>query len=149
MKDNRFSHDTRELVILAQDQARRLGHPGIGCEHLLFAAATVNSAAAGVLREHGLTPSRIESAIPDALAGATDIFDAVDGEALATIGIDLTEIGRHIAASLGPQALHSSHPRRALRKPRRTGTCGAPDVPQPAWSRPPARRGADLSRSRT
>jgi len=39
----RFTDTARRVVAQAQEDARRLGHHYIGCEHLLLAAAAASS----------------------------------------------------------------------------------------------------------
>jgi ATP-dependent Clp protease ATP-binding subunit ClpA len=63
MMSERFSRDARTVVVLAQQHARRLGHRYIGCEHLLLAIVATDQQAAAVLREHGVTPERVEEEI--------------------------------------------------------------------------------------
>ena len=59
----RFTADARTVVVHAQQHARRLGHRYIGCEHLLLALVAIDAPAGSVLREHGLTPARVEEQI--------------------------------------------------------------------------------------
>ena len=120
--DRPFDEDVRWIVVRAQQQARALGHPGIGCEHLLFAVAESPELAGAVLREHGLTPAHVTDQIRRLLAGAGDIFDTVDGDALATLGIDLQAVRHTVEATFGPHALRPAKPgpRRRWYQPRRT-----------------------------
>ena len=55
----RFTDSARAVVVRAQEDARRLGHNYIGCEHLLLAVVQANEPAAAVLREEGVTPEQI------------------------------------------------------------------------------------------
>jgi len=59
----RFTDTARDVVIQAEKDARRLGHHYIGCEHLLLAVAATSEPAGAVLRDHGVTPERIEAEI--------------------------------------------------------------------------------------
>ena len=59
----RFTDTARRVVVLAQEDARRLGHNYIGCEHLLLAAAAAGEPAGAVLRDQGVTPERIKAEI--------------------------------------------------------------------------------------
>ena len=59
----RFTGEARAAVAQAQEHARRLGHRYIGCEHLLLAAASTAEPASAALREHGVTPERVETEI--------------------------------------------------------------------------------------
>ena len=59
----RFTDTARRVVAQAQEDARRLGHHYIGCEHLLLAAAAAAEPASTVLRDQGVTPDRVEAEI--------------------------------------------------------------------------------------
>jgi ATP-dependent Clp protease ATP-binding subunit ClpA len=129
MMFERFTDGARATVVQAQEHARRLGHGFIGCEHLLLAVASADEAASVVLREHGLTPERVEAEVIR-LAGpgqAASLFSTLDREALAFIGIDLDTVRARIEAAFGPGALTRAAPR--TRHPRR-----------PAWHKGPVAR---------
>jgi ATP-dependent Clp protease ATP-binding subunit ClpA len=99
----RFTGVARSIVVDAQVQARRFGHSWIGCEHLLLATVASDSPAGAALRECGLTPERLREGI---LAPAqSSLFADLDRDALASIGIDLDEVERRLAARFGAQAL--------------------------------------------
>lgn len=128
----RFTNEARDVVMQAQSHARRLGHGYIGCEHLLMGAASTTAAASDVLREHGVTPERIEMAIMRTASGREVAPPgALDADALAAIGIDLDVVRARIEAAFGPGALNwatpGAHParrrrlRRPLRRPARDG----------------------------
>ena len=129
----RFTDAARAVVAQAQADARRLGHPYIGCEHLLLAAAATSEPAGAVLRDHGVTPERIEAEILRTIGrGQTaDPLGGLDRQALASIGIDLDVVRARIEAAFGPDALT-----RALPACRRRG---------PAWGKGPL---AELTRRR-
>ena len=96
MMFERFTDTARHVVVQAQKDARRLGHHHIGCEHLLLAAAATDEPASTVLRDHGVTPERIEAEIRRTAgrgqaAGPTG---GLDREALASLGIDRQEMRR-------------------------------------------------------
>ncbi|MEU5265202.1 Clp protease N-terminal domain-containing protein [Amycolatopsis sp. NPDC021455] len=121
-----FDDGARRIVGRAQQQARALGHGGIGCEHLLFAVAESPDPAGAVLREHGLTPARVTEQTRRLLGGTATVFDRLDGEALASLGIDLQTVRRTVEATFGPEALRPARPgpRRRWyhrRRPRRPG----------------------------
>ena len=92
----RFTKSAREVVVRAQTESRELGHERIGTGDLLLGVAAGDGRAARVLAEHGAT----REALRAQAAGA-----AIDGDALAAIGIDLDEIRRRAEASFGPGAL--------------------------------------------
>lgn len=103
----RFSQDARTVVSHSQDHARRLGHRFIGCEHLLLALVSTDQPASAVLREHGVTPARVEEEIVRraGLGAGAGLFGTLDRDALASIGIDLDTVRARIEMSFGPEAL--------------------------------------------
>jgi ATP-dependent Clp protease ATP-binding subunit ClpA len=139
MMFERFTDAARHVVIQAQANARRLGHNYIGCEHLLLAAVATDEPASVILRDHGVTPERIESEILHVIgpgsAASADPLSGLDHEALAAIGIDLDVVRARIEAAFGPDALsravlaHKRGAARACRRGRR-----------PAWGKGPVAR---------
>jgi ATP-dependent Clp protease ATP-binding subunit ClpA len=115
----RFTDTARHVVIQAQKDARRLGHNYIGCEHLLLAAAGTGEPASTVLREHGVTPERIEAEILRTIGRGQSAAprDGLDREALASVGIDLDVVRARIEAVFGPGALTRSLPARRRSRP--------------------------------
>ncbi|QIY76355.2 Clp protease N-terminal domain-containing protein [Streptomyces sp. RLB1-33] len=164
-----FTPDARTVVVHAQEHARRLGHHHIGSEHLLLALALTDQPASSVLREHGLTPQRVEEEIVRqvGLGAGSLLFGTLNRDALASIGIDLDAVRARIEESFGPEALARAgrtvhrpprpsrlNPRRAV--PRATGAANAaPDAPslrhppplRPASTRPTAPAPPDTSPS--
>jgi hypothetical protein len=108
----RFTDTARHVVVQAQEDARRLGHNYIGCEHLLLAAAAAGEPASAVLREQGVTPERVEAEILRTIGRgqAADPLGGLDRQALAFIGIDLDVVRARIEAAFGPDALIRAHP---------------------------------------
>lgn len=112
-----FTARARELIRDAGERARSLGHRWIGCEHLLLALAANDGPAGEVLRGHGVTVPRIEKCIL-AMVGrgrGEGLFDSLDREALASVGIDLDTVRNTIERSFGPTAfrpLPAGPPRR-------------------------------------
>jgi ATP-dependent Clp protease ATP-binding subunit ClpA len=102
----RFSDDARSVVVQAQEHARRLGHRYIGCEHLLLAVASTSEPASAVLREQGVTPEAVKTEIVRFIGAGltTDLFNAADHNALASIGIDLDAVRARIEEVFGPGA---------------------------------------------
>ncbi|MFJ9153500.1 Clp protease N-terminal domain-containing protein [Streptomyces sp. NPDC102270] len=102
-----FTPDARTVVVHAQEHARRLGHHHIGSEHLLLALALTDQPASSVLREHGLTPQRVEEEIVRqvGLGAGSLLFGTLNRDALASIGIDLDAVRARIEGSFGPEAL--------------------------------------------
>ncbi len=120
----RFTQDARAVVVQAQQQARRLGHHYIGCEHLLLAVVSADTSAGAALRGVGLTPVTVEQVLLG-LVGTPD--GALDRAALASIGIDLDLVQKKVEAVFGSDALG--------RRPRRAPLAWAPVVSP--GSRPP------------
>jgi ATP-dependent Clp protease ATP-binding subunit ClpA len=137
----RFTEDARMVVVTAQEQARELGHRWIGCEHLLLAIARTEDAVGEPLRDAGITPSRVRAEIVKMTGrrtDAADLFENIDGDALAAIGIDLDVVRGKVEAIFGPNALRSPmatsqrrwwRPRSADHRPRSRPTGHVPFTP--------------------
>ena len=68
---DRFSEGARKVVVLAQEEARLLGHDWIGTEHLLLGLTRGEvGAVSDVLVAHGLTPPETRAAVADIVGGA-------------------------------------------------------------------------------
>jgi ATP-dependent Clp protease ATP-binding subunit ClpA len=115
----RFTDAARQVVVQAQEDARRLGHHYIGCEHLMLAAAATDEPASTVLRDHGVTPGRIEAEILRIIGRGQTAGPGggLDREALASLGIDLDVVRARIDAVFGPDALTRALPARQRRRP--------------------------------
>ena len=129
-----FTDAARHIVVQAQNEARRLGHNYIGCEHLLMAAAGTDEPASAVLRDQGVTPERVKAELlRTAGRGQTaDPVGGLDGQALAFLGIDLNVVRARIEAAFGPDALTRALPVACQRR-------------RPAWGKGPL---AELTRHR-
>jgi Clp amino terminal domain, pathogenicity island component len=103
----RFTGDARGVLTGARQGALRLGHDWIGCEHLLLALAATGGEVGTVLRGQGVTPERVRlEAVRLAGAGrGASLFDLLDRDALASIGIDLDAVRGKVEATFGPGAL--------------------------------------------
>ena len=108
----RFTPDAREVVVLAQEEARALRHDAIGSEHLLLALLRLHTPTTAVLRRHGLDHDAVAGAVA-ARAGGEDL----DGEALRTLGIDLDAVRDVAEATFGPGALDAPRRRRRRSSP--------------------------------
>ncbi|MBC6458111.1 Clp protease N-terminal domain-containing protein [Actinomadura sp. HBU206391] len=105
----RFGQDARQVVIVAQEEARALGHDRVGSVHLLLALAKDEDGAGGdALREHGLRLNDLRARVRR-LAWADQSSGPIDGQALASIGIDLDEVRRTVEATFGEGALDIGH----------------------------------------
>ncbi len=108
----RFTPDAREVVVLAQEEARALRHDAIGSEHLLLSLLRLDTPTTAVLRRHGLEHDAVVEAMA-ARAGGEDL----DGEALRSLGIDLDAVRDVAEATFGPGALDAPRRRRRRSSP--------------------------------
>jgi ATP-dependent Clp protease ATP-binding subunit ClpA len=109
-----FTEGADSIVVQAYEYAIRLGHPYLGGEHLLLALA-VSQPAGAVLREHDVTPGRVEAEIVRLSGGG--LFGDLDRDALAAVGIDIDAVRATTEASFGQEALTRAA-RAVHRKPR-------------------------------
>jgi hypothetical protein len=107
--------DADAIVVQAYEHATRLGHPYLGSEHLLLALASAGQPAGAVLREHGVTPGRVEAEIVRLSGGG--LFGDLDRGALAAVGVDIDAVRATTEASFGQEALTRAA-RAVHRKPR-------------------------------
>lgn len=99
----RFTEQARRVVVLAQDEARALGHDWIGTEHLLLGVLAAPDGLGGrILLDAGLD---LQSVREDVIGRIGLASGGIDGRALATIGIDLDRVREAVEASFGPGAL--------------------------------------------
>lgn len=104
----RFTTEARDVVVLAQREARELRHGHIDTEHLLLGLLDQPWTPTGqVLDRHGLTRAAVVEAVT-ALGNGAD-FDA---EALRAVGIDLDAVRDRVEATFGPGALDAGGPAR-------------------------------------
>jgi ATP-dependent Clp protease ATP-binding subunit ClpA len=130
----RFTGDARGVLTGAREDALRLGHDWIGCEHLLLALAATGGEVGTVLRGQGITPERVRlEAVRLAGAGrGASLSDVLDRDALASIGIDLDAVRGKVEAAFGPGAFtaapartaHGRHWVRRARRARRAAAAG-------------------------
>lgn len=113
----RIEGEARAAVIRAQAQARRLGQPFIGCEHLLYGMSGSADAVGDALRARGVTPERVHAQIARMAAGSTPRRE-LDPGALEAIGVDLDAVRTRIEAAFGPGSLDDRTP---LPRPGRFG----------------------------
>ena len=101
----RFTTQARSVVTLAQEEARKLGRPNIGTQHLLLGIlGTPDTAGARAL-------DVLEIGEPDVREDVRrfdrdrSAFSDQDAEALRSVGIDLDEVRRTVEETFGPGAL--------------------------------------------
>ena len=110
-----FNEDADAIVVRAYEHAIRVGHPYLGGEHLLLALADVGQPPGAVLREHGVTPGRVEAETIRLSGGG--LFGDLDRDALATVGVDIDAVRATAEASFGQEGLTRAA-RAVHRKPR-------------------------------
>lgn len=104
----RFGTSTRAAVLQAQDEARELGHPYIGTEHLLLALLrNPTGLATTSLGMYGLDHAAVRDSVERIVGIAQDQLDA---EALASIGIDLDAVRSTVESAFGPGVLDGTGP---------------------------------------
>lgn len=119
----RFTDLARRVVVVAQEEARALGHPMIGTEHLLLGLLRAqDGVAARVLTSVGLREADVRDEITRRV-GAGQHGRTAQAEALRVIGIDLDAVREQVENSFGPGAL--DRPLRGRRRSRRGRRCTA------------------------
>jgi ATP-dependent Clp protease ATP-binding subunit ClpA len=121
MMFERFSTSARQVLVIAEQEARGFGHDFIGTEHLLLGVVSQEDQwAALLLGRRGLTAQRVRVEIERIIGRGTgtEIDPGIDPAALATLGIDVDEVRRRVEATFGPGALASQQP---CRRGRMTG----------------------------
>jgi ATP-dependent Clp protease ATP-binding subunit ClpA len=100
----RFSTEARSVILLAQQEARRMRHPHIGLQHILLGLiSAAPGAASTVLTGHGLTLIDCRTKVAELVANASGA--KLDADALAAIGVDLDQIRRAAEETFGLGAL--------------------------------------------
>ncbi|MDP9849045.1 Clp protease N-terminal domain-containing protein [Streptosporangium lutulentum] len=100
----RFHKNARQAVVLAQGNAQRLHHDRIGTEHILLGLLEQpDTVSARVLGRHGLDHDRARQSVLRLIPRKPG--DALDADALKSIGIDLSAIREKVEAAFGPGAL--------------------------------------------
>jgi ATP-dependent Clp protease ATP-binding subunit ClpA len=119
----RFTTSARQVLVLAQREADRLGHHYIGTEHVLLGLLMEDEGVGGrALAAAGVTHESVAREVLR-IVGAGQLHDA---DALAAIGIDLDTVRRVIEESFGPGALERppARRRRSWARKRCEGTAG-------------------------
>lgn len=102
----RFTKGARAAVVMAQEEARALRHDHVGTEHILLGILAIDRGpAAAALGSLGVA---FEPARAYVAGLGREHDDALDADALATVGIDLAEVKRAAEESFGPGALDRS-----------------------------------------
>jgi len=98
-----FTAAARAIQMAGFEHARRLGLPYVGCEHWLLALAAADHPAGAALREHGVTPERVEEQAVRLAGGG--LFGDLDRNALAAVGIDVDAVRDRVTETFGSEAL--------------------------------------------
>jgi ATP-dependent Clp protease ATP-binding subunit ClpA len=101
----RFGQDARRAVVRAHEEAAAAGQGETGCEHLLLGLLAAPGPAAAAMTAAGLELTALRSRLPQASRAEPDALDALDADALASVGIDLDQVRRAADATFGPGAL--------------------------------------------
>lgn len=126
MMFERFTGDARQVVVLAQDESRRLMHDYVGTEHLLLGLLRQgDGTGARALGNLGIDLAAMRSDIAEVIGTGPSKLARRDAEALETIGIDLDTIRRRAEDTFGPGALERpadprGRRRRSLRRAARS-----------------------------
>jgi ATP-dependent Clp protease ATP-binding subunit ClpA len=108
----RFTEPARQVVVLAQAEARAMAHGWIGTEHLLLGVlADREGIGARVLAGFGLDLDGGRARVVDLLGPGE-----LDPDALAALGIDLDAVRSRVEATFGPGALERPPSRRRCRR---------------------------------
>ncbi|MBO0818560.1 MAG: hypothetical protein J2P30_25790 [Actinobacteria bacterium] len=118
----RFCQDARRAVVRAREEAVAAGRGEIGCEHLLLGLLAEAGPAATAMTAAGLELTVLRSRLLQASRAESD---ALDADALASVGIDLDQVRRAAEATFGPGALDRARRARARRPGRMRFTADA------------------------
>lgn len=98
-----FTRSARAAVVMAQEEARMMGHDHVGTEHVLLGTlACGNGPGARALAGTGVDGDHARDRV-NRLGDEQD--EGLDADALATVGIDLEEVRRATEETFGPGAL--------------------------------------------
>lgn len=111
MRD-RFTRDARNVVSLAEREARALGAAAVGTEHILVALL---ERCGPLLSEFWPSPFLSKAPLVSADQARARLRDSdPDAEALAAIGISLGQVRRAVQEAFGPGAWEQPRRRRRL-----------------------------------
>ncbi|WGW10585.1 Clp protease N-terminal domain-containing protein [Saxibacter everestensis] len=99
----RFTTDARAIVVAAQETAREIGSHNIDSRYLLLGLFDTNDSTTQALNDCVDNFDDARTRLLDRLAGS-----GLDGDALASLGIDLSEVTERADAVFGSGALTSS-----------------------------------------
>ncbi|MBT2383432.1 Clp protease N-terminal domain-containing protein [Streptomyces sp. ISL-11] len=105
----RFTLSARMAVVRTQQEARDLGHPWIGSEHLLLALVGEKDAPLPAFARLGLTHELCRAAVRSTVGGGSGV-DEDDRDPLLAFGIDLDAVRERAESAFGPGALDRPAP---------------------------------------
>ncbi|MQA80608.1 MAG: hypothetical protein GEV10_19380 [Streptosporangiales bacterium] len=122
----RLTPDGRAVLRLGFVEARELGHPCLGAEHVLLGLLRHGTSdAAALVRGRGLD---LDSARGELLRVGPSLGPATDpAAALAGMGIEVEQVRRRLAAGFGSEAVRAAE-WRVRRRPRWRGGHARPDA---------------------
>jgi ATP-dependent Clp protease ATP-binding subunit ClpA len=101
----RFTTQARSVVTFAQEEARKVGRPNIGTQHLLLGILVApDTAGARALDALGVGESDVREDVRR-LDRDRSAFSDQDADALRSVGIDLDEVRRTVEETFGQGAL--------------------------------------------
>jgi ATP-dependent Clp protease ATP-binding subunit ClpA len=103
----RFTAEARQVVVVAQEEARAGRAAEVGPVHLLQGVAAAGGPGGAVLADAGATADRLREQVRGAAAPAPGTLDA---DALAALGIDLDRVRAAAEAAFGAGALDAGRP---------------------------------------
>ncbi|MDQ1734407.1 MAG: hypothetical protein QOH56_658 [Pseudonocardiales bacterium] len=122
---------SRQILLLAEIERRRLRHPYLGAEHLLLAVlAHGSNPAATMLIAHGLELATARAQIARIVTESGPVVRD-DADLLRDLGVDLGQMRRQLESTFGTLAVHEAA-RQVRRRPRWRGRaqhsplCGPP-----------------------
>ena len=112
----RFTDRARRVLVLAEEEARSLGHNYVGTEHLLLGVARERDGVGAVVLtrlgfDAGAARAEVRRVVSEGAAG----LEPGDADVLRSIGIDLDEVRRQAEDAFGPGALERAGWRRRCR----------------------------------
>jgi ATP-dependent Clp protease ATP-binding subunit ClpA len=127
----RPSPASRQILLLAESERRRLRHPYLGDEHLLLAVlAHASNPAAAMLIAHGLELATARAQIARIVTESGPVVrDGAD--LLRDFGVDVAQMRRQLESTFGTLAVHEAA-RQVRRRPwwrgraQRSPLCGPP-----------------------
>jgi ATP-dependent Clp protease ATP-binding subunit ClpA len=109
----RFTAEARQVVVIAQEEARNAGDPCIDGAHLLLGLAEAPGPGRAALERMGVRPAELRRAMRE--VGDPDA-EPLDADALAALGIDLGRVRQAAEAAFGTGALDARRRRWGRRR---------------------------------